>query len=67
MWLLVDVRAGRLRDAVKAQSKTLPQNQVTTISLLCSITALLVEHCDFDKLRDEQPSEYFADVDIDTF
>jgi cohesin loading factor subunit SCC2 len=47
-------RPARLRTYVDRQGNTLSPADTSVVATLMCITSLIVEHCDFDKLRDEQ-------------
>jgi cohesin loading factor subunit SCC2 len=53
---------GRLRGFIKQSEEQLKQLTVLRpLLLIMPIVALLTQHCDFDKLRQEQPSGYCKD------
>lgn len=47
----------RLRSIAEKSGNTLSANDASAAPILTCITSLLVEHCDFDQLREDQACE----------
>ena len=55
------ITQGRVQQAIRRpKSKSMEPNDVRALLLVVFIAALLVEHCDFDRIRSENESECFG-------